>query len=114
MIELNLASFLPDIEYLTPEGRWDLLQEWIADDPWRAATVEQWANSTPEEIFPELRAIAAKMAEREYGALASALVRTCQLTDEVRNWISQIQTCYLEREKGDTKHVRKRKKRLTA
>jgi hypothetical protein len=109
---INLAVLLPKLDALTPDGRWRLLQQWIEERPELRALIERWLGMAPEEVFPELREVAAGIAEKEYGALGGALVRTAELTPEAWAWISILQTCYRDRKEQDTeaKHVRKKRR----
>lgn len=90
-MNVDLASFL------TPDGRWQLLQNWIDDDPKRSAIVDGWLRQTPEEIFPQLRDIAADIATKQYGPLAGSLARVAVLTPEMKHWIEELKTIYKER-----------------
>jgi hypothetical protein len=101
-----LPSFLPDLEYLTPDGRWRLLQEWLDDNPAFKARVDAWAPMTPDEVFPELREIAAQWFERKYGALAGAIARAAEMDDRMGAWIATLQQCYKDRKEEDSKHVK--------
>jgi hypothetical protein len=91
---------------LTPDGRWNLLQDWLDEHPRHKAIFEMWLEQTPEEVFPQVRAVVAEIAEKKYGPLAGALVKTTQLTPEIGRWIAELKTLYADRQSLDKPHER--------
>lgn len=112
-MNIDLVSYLPELSFLTQEGRWQLLQEWIEDNPEYSKRLDDWLDETPDNIFPELREIAAQLAEREYGPLAGAITRTAQLTPGLSRWISTLQTCYKERKAEDIAEAKNARRKKT-
>lgn len=101
VVSLDLSAFL------TPDGRWNLLQDWLDEHPRNKAVFEMWLRMPAEESFPQIREAVAEIATKKWGQLAGALVRTTQLTPDIKIWIESLQTLYIER-KGDEKHVQRR------
>jgi 5,10-methenyltetrahydromethanopterin hydrogenase len=96
-VNIDLASFL------TPDGRWDLLQDWLDEHPRNKAKLDAWLGQTPDQVFPQLREVVAEIATKKYGPLAGALARTTTLTPEISKWIVELQTLYKEREAEDVR-----------
>lgn len=95
------------VAFMTPDGRWNMLQDWLEEHPTHNAILESWLKQTPEEVFPQIKDIAATIASRKYGPLGGALVQVTKLTPEIRHWIEDLQTLYRERqEDGDGKQRR--------
>lgn len=114
-MNIDLVNYLPELSFLTQDGRWQLLKEWIEDNPEYSKRLDDWLDKTPDYIFPELREIAAQLAERQYGPLAGAITRTAQLTPGLAKWIATLQTCYKDRKAEDlteAKHVRRKKSKV--
>lgn len=113
-ININLVDFLPELAPLTADGRWQIVQEWLEDNPEYAERLDEWLELTPDEVFPDLREIAAEAIERRYGALGGVLARTAEMTPQLWQWIATLQTCYRERLEFDRKEKKSdgRKKRL--
>lgn len=101
MTDINIARMLPAIALLPPDARWRLLQSWLDDNPEINARLNSWLDMSPDEVFPELREIVARMAEREWGVLGGALARTAALTPDTWNWIATVQSCYRDRKAFD-------------
>lgn len=101
MSELDISAFL------TPDGRWNLLQDWLDENPRHKAVFELWLRQTPDEVFPQVREVVAEIATKKYGALGGALVRVTQLTPDIRRWIEELKTLYTERLEQD--HVKRRR-----
>lgn len=100
--------------FLTPDGRWNMLQDWLEESPKHQRTLDAWLEMTPEEVFPEIREVVAEIATRKYGPLAGALVRVTKMSAELRGWIETLQTCYRDR-KGifkEEKHVGKNRRTI--
>jgi len=87
--------------FLTPDGRWNLLQDWLDESPKHRKLLDAWLAQTPEEVFPQLREVAAEIATRKYGGLGGALVRVTNMTPEILKGIETLQTCYRERMQSD-------------
>lgn len=108
---LDLSAFLPNLDYMTPDGRWRKLQNWLDDNPDFKERIEDWAERPIDEVFPEIRETAACSLERQYGPLCGALVRGCvQMTPQLSRWIETALTCYKERAALDGMEDRRKKK----
>lgn len=86
------------LAFLTPEGRWRILQDWLDADFERRRRLNSWINGTPEEVFPEIREMAAEIATEKYGPLAGLIARQTVLTPEIRRGIEQLQASFKDRE----------------
>src|SRR5215475_5527885 len=103
----SICMSLDAAAFLTPDGRWNLLQDWLDENPRNRVVFEMWLRQEPDEVFPQVRAVVAEIASKKFGPLAGALVTVTKMTPEIRSWIEEFQTLYNER-KGDA-HERERK-----
>lgn len=92
---------------ITPDGRWQLLQDWLRDNPTWEKQVNQWLRMTPDEatvaleLYITTRAVAAGMPL----VLVNAFIND-NAKDRARATIETFQTLYRERKQAD-KQTRK-------
>lgn len=106
----DLTSLFPDLEALTPDGRWALLQEWLRENPKYAKKIDRWVNQTPDEVFVELCDEHGKLPARAVKAIVGV-----EMTQKLLSAIETMQACYRERAgqtEQEIKNVR-RKNRAT-
>jgi hypothetical protein len=95
-MNLDIASLFPDLEALTPDGRWTLLQEWLRENPKYAKKIDQWVNQSPDDVFTELC--------DEHGKLPARVVKAIvgvEMTQKILSAIATMQACYRERANHD-------------
>jgi hypothetical protein len=88
-------------DLFTPDGRWRLLQEWLADNPRNKKLLEMWLRQTPEESWPQIREGIAGWIERNDEPSVAVFVRVMPLSSQIRAWIEQAKELYIDREKLD-------------
>lgn len=98
---------------LTPEGRWELLQDWLKANPKNRRKLERWLTLEPEQVYPEAREAIADIISTKYGALAGALARCAPFTEYAREMITNIQTLYKERKALDKERKKDARKSTT-
>jgi hypothetical protein len=107
-MSLDLQSLFPDLEALTPDGRWAMLQDWLSKNPEYAEHVEEWSQQTTEEVFDAI----CILAVGKYGALAGMFLMSPTIKTKLMRSIEILQACYRERA-GETekeiKHVSTRR-----
>jgi hypothetical protein len=84
-------------DLFTPDGRWRLLQEWLADNPRNKKLLE--LDQTPEESWTQIRESIAAWIERKDGSAVAAVVRITPLSSQIRAWIEQAKELYADRER---------------
>lgn len=88
---------------VTPEGRWEILQEWLDENPKNRNILEAWLEERPEEIWSQLREIAAKYLERHGDNVLAAVIRVMPLTDKAHEWIILLKDLYKARAAQDSR-----------
>jgi len=91
-MNLDLASLFPDLEALTPDGRWELLQEWLRENPKYAKKIDRWVNQSPDEVFTQLCEEHGKLPARAVKAIVGV-----EMTQKILSAIETMQACYRER-----------------
>jgi hypothetical protein len=89
----DLNSLFPDLEALTPDGRWEMLQDWLSKNPEYGERVDDWVKQSAAQVFTEIRA----MAVDKYGPLASYALNAQTVREKLLQTIEILQTCYRER-----------------
>ncbi len=79
----------------TPEGRWELLQKWLKENPEWEKQINKWYEYHPESAFLFLRDYIAEQAEIP-SALMNSFI-TVSIKQRVTIVIQTIQTLYRER-----------------
>jgi hypothetical protein len=92
-MNFDLQTLLPDLEALTPEGRWNMLQSWLKENPEYGDRAERWSTQTVEEVFDELLVLASK----RHGAFAAIAFGLPAIAAKIRSAIKVFQACYRER-----------------
>src|SRR5262245_38513497 len=112
-MNIDIETLLPDLEGLTPEGRWNMLQSWLSENPEYGERVERWSTQTVDEVFDELLALARK----RHGDFAYFAFSLPVIAAKIRLAIVVLQACYRERanhkqleQQKEIKHVRPRKR----
>lgn len=101
-MSLDLSSLFPDLEALTPDGRWNMLQDWLAKNPEYAERAERWSTESEDQVVDEIRALVTK----KYGPLIAAVLSTASLREQLRKHIAILQTCYRERAGETEKEIK--------
>jgi DNA-directed RNA polymerase subunit F len=111
-MNFDLQSLFPDFEALTPDGRWNMLQDWLAKNPEYGERAERWSTQTVDEVFDDLLALASK----KHGAIATIAFTLPAIAAKIRSAIEILQTCYRERagQEQEKKHVRRKRKTIKA
>ena len=89
-----------------PNGRWELLQTWLRDNPKWKKTVEALALATPDDAYKILRAYICEVAD--VNETTVAMFVTGEIERKAKDSIAVIQACY--RERAD---LQPKKERLT-
>lgn len=105
-MNLDISSLFPDLEALTPDGRWNMLQDWLAKHPEYGERAERWSTQTVDQVFIEICLLTTK----RYGAFASHFLLLPTAQTKIRAAIEVLQACYRERA-GQTETQLKAKKR---
>jgi hypothetical protein len=92
-MNLDITSLFPDLEALTPDGRWNMLQDWLAKNPEYGERVEEWSTQTVDRVFTEI----CILAVNRYGALAGMVLSYPTTQSKLKRWIEILQACYRER-----------------
>lgn len=102
-MNLDLTSLFPDLEALTPDGRWNALQDWLAKNPEYGARVERWSKQTVDEVFCEIQILVLK----KYGGMAVIAFTVPSITAKIKSTIELLQACYRERQAYDNQPLEK-------
>jgi len=92
-MNLDLTSLFPDLEALTPDGRWNLLQDWLAKNPEYGERAERWSTQTVGQVYAEMFALVTE----KHGALAAAAFAIPSIAAKIKSTIETLQACYRER-----------------
>jgi len=92
-MNLDIASLFPDLEALTPDGRWAMLQDWLAQNPEYGERAEHWSTQTVNQVFDELLMLSSK----KYGPLTVMAFTLPAPAAKIKSLIEVLQACYRER-----------------
>jgi hypothetical protein len=92
-MNLDIGSLFPDLEALTPDGRWKMLQDWLAKNPEYGERVDRWSTQTVDRVFTEI----CLMATERYGAIAGMVLSYPTTQSKLKRSIEILQACYRER-----------------
>jgi hypothetical protein len=92
-MNLDITSLFPDLEALTPDGRWNILQDWLSKNPEYGERAERWSTQTVDQVFDELLALSSK----KYGPLAVMAFTLPAAATKIKSTIEILQACYRER-----------------
>lgn len=93
-MNLDLAALFPDLEALiTPDGRWNALQDWLSKNPEYGERVKRWSGESVDRVFIEI----CLMATERYGAIAGMILGYPTTQSKLKRWIEILQACYRER-----------------
>jgi hypothetical protein len=88
----------------TPEGRWNLFQAWLKNNPRWKKRVSQWAEVSPDHAYDELCGWISVKAELPLTMFK--LIVDQETRARVKSTIATIQTLYKERQsQGKEKEV---------
>ena len=102
-MNLDLASLFPDLEALTPDGRWNALQRWLKENAEYGNRVEKWSEQTVDEVFDAI----CILAIGKYGALAGMVLMSPAIKAKLMRTIELLQACYRERQAYDNQSIEK-------
>jgi hypothetical protein len=92
-MNLDIASLFPDLEPLTPDGRWNMLQDWLAKNPEYDKHVDRWSRSSVNEVFQDIQGL----VSMKYGIWVAAMLGSAAIEPKLRTTIEILQACYRER-----------------
>ena len=102
-MNLDLTSLFPDLEALTPDGRWNALQDWLAKNPKYGERVERWSIESVDQVANEIRG----MALDEYGVWAAFMLDSPAIKRRLMQTIELLQACYRERQDYNNQPIEK-------
>src|SRR5215471_6938898 len=89
----DISSLFPDLEALTPDGRWNMLQDWLKQNPEYQERIEDWSTQSVDQVFVEIRGLAFE----KYGPLSGFAFSAAPVAAKIKSAIEILQTCYRER-----------------
>jgi hypothetical protein len=92
-MNIDLTSLFPDLEALTPEGRWNMLQKWLKENPEYGERAERWSTQTVGQVYAELFALVTE----KHGAFAATAFAIPSIAAKIKSTIEVLQACYRER-----------------
>lgn len=92
-MSLDITSLFPDLEALTPDGRWAMLQDWLAKNPEYGERAERWSTQTVGQVYAELFALVTE----KHGAFAATAFAIPSIAAKIKSAIETLQACYRER-----------------
>jgi len=107
-MNFDLNSLFPDLEALTPEGRWNALQSWLKENPKYGERAERWSTQTVDQVFNDIRILALD----EYGALAVFAIDSAAIKPKIMRAIEVLQACYRERAACNNQQLEKETKNV--
>jgi uncharacterized Zn finger protein len=87
----------------SPDGRWQLLQDWLKDNPSWNKQINKWLELTSSEAYLLLKLHVANQT-----GLPSALIDqmiNIETAQRVRDTIETLQTCYRNRQAQTRKEI---------
>lgn len=102
-MNFDLQSFMAIVEASTPEGRWNLLQDFLKKNPEWKEKVDRWLTLPPDTAIIQLQA---DLAERMNIPLPlfSAMLTT-EIRLKAKAAIETLQQCYRERNNQTEKEI---------
>lgn len=93
-MNLDLTSLFPDLEALTPDGRWNMLQDWLKEHPVYQEYVETWSTQNVDQVFVDIRDLIAM-----HLGVSNNLINLLIIGKEqwIKRQIETMQACYRER-----------------
>jgi hypothetical protein len=108
-MNIDLTSLFPDLEALTPDGRWNMLQDWLANNPEYGKRVDKWSTQSTDQVFVEIRDLIAK----RFGISTNLVsLLTVGREQQIRRTIEVMQACYRERAGQTETQLKSKKRRL--
>lgn len=102
-MNLDLTQLFPDLEALTPDGRWNALQSWLSENPEYGERVEKWSKQSVDEVFCEIQILVLK----KKGAIAAIALTIPAVSAKIKSTITILQACYRERAAYDNQPTEK-------
>jgi ribosomal protein L31E len=112
-MKFDLVSILLAIEASTPDGRWNLLQEWLKENPEYNDLVKKWSTQPSDQAFLSIRDFVAQKWGLD-GIILNRLLNGA-IEDRIKKIVETLQVCYRERanqqpeQQKEIKNVRARK-----
>lgn len=103
-MKFDLQTILTAIEASTPDGRWDLLQGWLKENPEYDGLVDQWSTMRPDRVFIQIRNLVA--LKWEIPAMLLNKFITPEMETRIKSAIETLQTCYRERNNQSEKEIK--------
>jgi hypothetical protein len=101
-MNFDLASLFPDLEALAPDGRWNLLQSWLKENPEYGERAERWSEQPVDSVYFEIAA----MVVNRYGMLGSIALGVPAVKAKLTQTIETLQACYRERAGQTEKEIK--------
>jgi hypothetical protein len=92
-MNLDISTLFPDLEALTPDGRWAMLQKWLRENPEYGERFERWSTLPVDQVYVEIE----QMAVKKYGPLATLFFNSPAVQIKFKSSIETLQACYRER-----------------
>lgn len=93
-MNIDLTSLFPDLEALTPDGRWTMLQDWLSKNPEYGERIDEWSRQSVDQVFVEIRDLIAK----RFGVSVNLVsLLTIGREQQIKRMIEILQACYRER-----------------
>jgi hypothetical protein len=108
-MNIDITSLFPDLEALTPDGRWNMLQDWLTSNPEYGERAERWSTQSTDQVFVEIRDLIAK----RFGISTNLVsLLTVGKEQQIRRTIEVMQACYRERAGQTETQLKSKKRRL--
>lgn len=103
-MNFDLASLFPDLEALTPDGRWNVLQHWLKENPEYGEHIEEWSKQNVDQVFAGIRDLIAT----RFGVSSNIIsLLTIGKEQQIKRTIELLQACYRERQAYDNQPTEK-------
>ena len=91
----DIQTLFPDLEALTPDGRWNMLQDWLKDNPEYGERIEDWSKQSSDQVLTELCEMIA--AKRKIPVIMIRGFIGGIVEQQIKRAIETLQACYRER-----------------
>lgn len=85
-------------DWITPEGRWELLQNWLDDNPRNREIVEKWLDEPPDKVWPQLRQVICDYLLSKGDRMPAMVVKITPYSPLLGSGIEALKQKYLERQ----------------
>jgi hypothetical protein len=111
-VNIDISTLFPDLEALSPDGRWSMLQKWLKENPEYDENVDRWSQMSVDAVCDEI----AILVIGKYGGIAVFVLQSevgKVIKEKVRRLVEILQACYRERAGHQTekeiKNVRRKR-----